>query len=184
MTWKIQQTILKLKKESITPNDISIMARHIKKPRDQALFVILYLTAGRVSEVVNTLYRKDLSEQEVDCRRVILFRLCNRKHKEKKFKDIPIPYEKEKELLDMIFPWLDSKELETCLFPFSKTRGYQIIKKETGWNPHWIRHIRLTNLAIYNDFNDQLLVKFAGWTDSRPSKEYMEIKWKDILQKY
>ena len=184
MTWKIQQNVLKQKKESITPNDIVITAKGIKKPRDQALFVILYLTAARISEVVGTLYRKDISQQEVDCRRIILFRLNNRKHKEKKFKDIPVPYEKEKELLELIFPWLESKQLETRLFDFSKTRGYQIIKKETGWNPHWIRHIRLTNLAVYNDFNDQLLVKFAGWTDSRPSKAYMEVKWKDILQKY
>ena len=184
MTWKHQQTELKTKKESITPNDIIIAAQKIPDARNRSFFIILYLTAGRISEVVKTLFRKDISWQEVDCRRIILFRLNNRKHKTKNFKDIPIPYEKEKELLDLLFPWIDSKELETCLFPFSKTRGYQIIKKETGWNPHWIRHIRLTNLAVYNDFNDQLLVKFAGWTDSRPSKEYMEIKWKDILQKY
>jgi len=184
MTWKHQQNELKLKKESITPNDILVVARRIKKPRDQALFIILYLTAGRISEVVKTLYRKDISEQEVECRRVILFRLVNRKHKAKKFKDVPIPYDKERDLLDIVLLWLDDFNMESCLFPFSKTRGYQIIKKETGWNPHWIRHLRLTNLAIYNDFNDQLLVKFAGWTDSRPSKEYMEIKWKDILQKY
>jgi len=184
MTWKLQQTILKQNKESITPNDIVIAAKKIKKPRDQALFIILYLTGGRISEVVGTLYRKDISLQEVDCRQIVLFRLCNRKHKDKKFKDIPVPMDKEKDLLDLLFPWLESKELETRLFNFSKTRAYQIIKKETGWNPHWIRHIRLTNLAVYNDFNDQLLVKFAGWSDSRPSKSYMEVKWKDILQKY
>ena len=90
MTWKIQQTILKTRKESITPNDIVIAARRIQKPRDRALFVILYLTAGRISEIVKTLYRKDISEQEVDCRRIILFRLINRKSKDKKLKDIPV----------------------------------------------------------------------------------------------
>jgi hypothetical protein len=182
-SWQSQK-VLKANKNSTTPNDIVIIAKGIKNPRNQALFVILYLTAGRISEVVRSLYRKDLSEQEVDFRRVILFRMNNRKHRKQNFKNIPIPYDKEKELLDIIFPWLDDKDLEQCLFPFTKTRGYQIIKKETGWNPHWIRHLRLTNLAVYNDFNDQLLVKFAGWTDSRPSKEYMELKWKDILQKY
>lgn len=183
-SWQHQEKVLKLNKQEVTPNDIIIMAKKILNEKYRALFIILYLTAGRVSEVARSLYRKDIEEREVNCRRIILFRLNNRKNKDKHFKDLPIPYDREKELLDIIFPFLDDIDLERQVFPFSKTRAYQIIKKETGWNPHWIRHIRLTHLAVYYDFNDQLLVKFSGWTDSRPSKEYMEIKWKDILQKY
>lgn len=182
-SWQQQKKLKEIKQE-ITPNDIIIYARKFRRPRDMALFIILYLTAGRISEVVRSLYRKDIEEREVNCRRIILFRLNNRKNKERKFKEIPIPYDKEKELLDMIFPYLDNIDLESRVFTISKTRAYQIIKKELGWNPHWIRHIRLTNLVTYQDFNDQFLVKFSGWTDSRPAKNYMEHKWKDILQKY
>ena len=184
MNWKYQQEVLKKNKDGISPNDIIVLANKIQNQRNRALFVILYLTAGRISEVVKTLYRKDVTEQEVDNRRIILFRLCNRKNPKRNIKDIPIPYDREKVLLDMVLGWLDNFEMDSLLFPFTKTRGYQIIKKEAGMNPHWIRHLRLTHLAVYYDFNDQLLVKFSGWSDSRPSKEYMEIKWKDILQKY
>ena len=182
-SWQ-QQKVLKQNKQDVSPNDIIIMAKKIKKERDRVLFVILYLTAGRVSEVVRSLYRKDITEQIADNRRIILFKLNNRKNKDKVFKELPIPYDKEKDLLDMIFPYLDRMEMEHCIFPISKTRAYQIIKKEFGWNPHWIRHIRLTNLVTYQDFNDQFLVKFNGWCDSRPARSYMEHRWKDILQKY
>ena len=184
MTWKYQMTVLKQQKDIPTPNDIVLVARRFKKPRDQALFIILYLTAARISEVIGTLYRKDINKVELNSRSITLFRLNNRKNPKRFFKDVPIPYDKEKELMDILNPWLDTFDMESMLFPFSKTRGYQIMKKNTGWNPHWLRHLRLTHLAVYQDMNDQLLSKFAGWSDSRPSKSYVEMKWKDILQKY
>jgi len=70
------------------------------------------------------------------------------------------------------------------LFNFGKTRAYQIIRQATGWNNHWLRHLRATHLVLYHDFNEQLLIKFMGWTNSLPAKHYMELKWTDILDKY
>jgi len=183
MTWAIQEK--KLKHSNIpNPNEIKIMAGAIRKPRDRALFILLYLTAGRISELVKVLCPKDITEAEVGPRKVLLIRLKNEKNRKRKFKDIPIPFEREPELIQMLYEYMDDMDMDVPIFKFGRIRAYQIIKKTTGFNPHFIRHIRLTHLAVYHDFNDQLLIRFAGWTDSRPAKNYMELKWTDILQKY
>jgi len=181
--WKYQK-ILQNKKEVPTPNDIYIAARKITNLRNRCLFILLYLTAGRISEVVGTLYRKDINEQFINNRRIIMIRMFNRKNPHRKFKDIPVPYDKESLLLDELLNFIKDKDMEEALFPFSRTRGYQIIKKEAGFNPHWLRHLRLSHLVIYQNFSDQILVKFSGWSDSRPSKNYMDLRVSDILQYY
>ena len=73
---------------------------------------------------------------------------------------------------------------EDIIFPFGKIRAYQLIRGTVGWNNHWIRHIRLTHLVVYHDFNEQLLLRFAGWTTTLPAQNYMEIRWVDFLEKY
>jgi integrase len=184
MTWKHQEGQLKKLKNLPTPKDIIVLAGGIQNLRDRALFIILYLTAGRISEIANSLQIKDIDEVERNGRKVLLIRLRNEKNKERQFKDIPIPFDKENELIQMLYEYLDNMDYENYVFNKSRFRAYQIIKEKTGFNPHFIRHMRLTHLTVYYDFNDQLLSRFAGWTDSRPAKHYMELKWTDILQKY
>jgi integrase len=52
-----------------------------------------------------------------------------------------------------------------------------------GVAPHYFRHCRLTHMVTEFDFNDQELVKYAGWTDSKPAKWYMSLKTTDLQKK-
>jgi hypothetical protein len=52
-----------------------------------------------------------------------------------------------------------------------------------GVAPHYFRHCRLTHMVTEFDFNDQELVKYAGWCDSKPAKWYMSLKTTDLQRK-
>jgi len=52
-----------------------------------------------------------------------------------------------------------------------------------GVAPHYFRHCRLTHMVTEFDFNDQELVKYAGWCDSKPAKWYMSLKTSDLQKK-
>jgi len=180
--WGLQAA---LKKNRIPhEGDIKVIAANIKDNRTKALFIMLYLTAGRVSEIVYELRKKDLVIQYKRGRTVLLINMPNRKHRKRHFKDIPIPLDKEEALLNLLNQYLKTLREDEVLFNFGKIRAYQLIRKATGWNNHWIRHLRLTHLVVNHDFNEHLLVRFAGWTNSLPAQEYMEIRWTDILDKY
>ncbi len=180
--WGLQES---LKKKKIPhQGDIRVIAANIDNIRTRALFIMMYLTAGRVSELCYELKKKDLTFQYKNGRAVLLISMPNKKHKKRHFKDIPIPLDKEEVLLEMLNEYLKTLSDEDPLFNFGKIRAYQLIRQSTGWNNHWVRHVRATHLVLYHDFNEQLLIKFMGWTNSLPAKHYMELRWSDILDKY
>ena len=180
--WGLQHSLKK--KRILNEGDIKILAANIKDLRTRALFILTYLTAGRMSELVYEIKKKDLIFKYTRGRSVLLVNMPNRKHLTRHFKDIPIPVDKESVLLELLTPYLKSLNDDDVLFPFGLIRAYQLIRDSSGFNNHWLRHLRLTHLVLYHDFNEQLLVRFAGWTNSLPAKSYMEIRWSDILDKY
>lgn len=185
-SWTYQKQLQEL--ESIpSPEEIIMISNNIKELRNQCLFILCYLTGGRISELVDRkgIKPENFSKQFVDDREIIVINITNLKNKHRHRKEIPIPLDKEisKELFIKAYEYISSIGYNTLLFDFTRQQAYNIIKKNTGLNPHYMRHIRATHLALYHDFNEFLLVKYMGWTDSRPAKHYMELKWKDILQK-
>lgn len=188
-----------LKKERIlTEGDIKIIAANNFKPdkakyylKNRALFILTYLTAGRISEVL-ALRKKDLRQETRRGRDLLLISMINRKHRKRHFKDIPIPLDNEYVLLEFLNEYLSKLKDDDLLFwtqvdrskSISRLHAYRILRRYTGFNCHWLRHLRLTHLVVNYDFNEQLLTQFAGWTNSLPAKNYMEIRWTNILDKY
>ncbi|MBC8494704.1 site-specific integrase [archaeon] len=188
-----QQNKLK-EKEIPSHSDIIITASNIEDLRTRSLFILLYFTAGRASEiccgrdkkgeVIDGIKKKDLELTFVKGRTILLIKTKNLKNKNRKYKYIPVPVDKEDVLLAQLNQYLGTLHPNQMLFPFAKHRAYQLIKPATGYNPHWIRHIRLTHLIKYYNLPDQLITRFAGWTDSRPAKHYIELRWQDIVDHY
>lgn len=166
------------------PEELRQIISSISSPRNKALISLAYLTGGRISELVDSAITKRMCVlTEKDNRQLLLIRMPNRKNKNRNNKDIPIPIDGEPLLVKYILVYLGTLELDEPLFQFQRSRAYQIIQKEIGMNCHFLRHLRATHLVVHKDFNEQLLLRFMGWSDSRPAKHYMEIRWKDILQK-
>jgi len=149
----------------------------------KALIAILYLTAGRVSEIEG-LTKNKLRIEFIDELPALFIRIINRKNRTKKTKKLVIPIEFEMDIYKHIETYLNTLQEEDVLFPFTKRRAIQIINETIGFNAHFIRHIRLTHLITSYDFKEYNLIKFAGWADGRPGKDYIELNIKDMFRAF
>jgi len=128
--------------------------------------------------------KKDFKIEEIDGRKCLFIRTENRKHKKRKTKRQPIPIEFESGIVYYLLDYLRMLDSDSFLFPFGPKRATQIINTTTGFNIHFIRHIRATHLVTIYDFNEQMLVQFMGWTDSRPAKSYIELRSRDTFRQF
>jgi len=181
----------------------------IKDKRLKAFLITQYLGAFRISEISRyTLYypekiirTKSLTREQVkiterDGRKILLFsQVRNLKNRGRKTKNIPVSMDGEhtKSLVRFLLRYIKSlpnndRYADGEIFPY--TRQYfhmkekKAIKKWLGYDFHVLnplRHIRLTHLAVYEKYTDQQLTLFAGWTDSRPAKNYISMRWDSII---
>lgn len=152
--------------------------------QDRALVVFSYLTAGRANEICGKPRKRDISFIVQKDRRIMLVTMPNLKNRMRHYKRLPVPIDREGNLVGIMVDYLDRLNDEDILFPFSSRTGREKMKRLCGFDFRYMRHIRLTHLVVIYDFNEQLLVRFAGWTDSRPAKHYMELRWVDFLSKF
>lgn len=180
MAWKVTD----LGREVPSQSEIYNLAKTITNPVHRTLFILSYLTAGRVQEVLS-LKRNQIEFEIIRNRQVMsIYHMPNEKNKKKNLKSFFIPLDREGKLVGLIRDYLYSLQSEQRIFTSFKTRqrAWQILKK-LDFHPHYLRHIRLTHLVTIYNLTDRLLVEFAGWTDSQPAKFYMELRPGDILEK-
>jgi len=181
-SWKYQREMQSRPELILDHANIVSFIMGIPHQRDSALMALLYLTGGRVSEVVKVIARRDIVFTVRSNREVMLVRMPNRKNKRTLNKTQPVPIDQERVLAGLIQSFISTFDDDVPIFDITPSRAWQITRKY-GYNPHMMRHLRLTHLVIMYDFNEQLLIRFAGWTDGRPAKHYMELKWSDLLDK-
>lgn len=169
--------------------------RKLQTLRARALFAVYYLSACRCSEIVakatgkpsgfQGLRRGHIKKVYVNDKPFMQIRAKNRKHRTRRTKQLLCPIEFEGKIVKHLVRYLKLfKDNKSRLFPFKNKRAIQIIRESTGFNPHFIRHIRATHLVSIYDFNEQMLVRFMGWTDARPAKAYMELKTRDFARAF
>lgn len=221
--WKQQRV---LKKEHIP--DISQMYEMLDRfdfIHEQALFVLAYQTAGRISELIQTPFLKkvtykkevvdkegiqivrvvrninntpiqekvekvqidypgilvrDLTFTERGGKRILIVRMANRKNKNFKKKNIPIPIDKEPLMVKVIKTYIEGKGSDEPLFPFKIWQAEKILAK-VGMNPHFLRDIRLTHMVTMYGYNAHQLVKFAGWQNISPAERYVRLGVDDLV---
>lgn len=181
--WKFQR-IAQKRGDLPSQNTIKKYISSIRNLRDKALVSLLYITAGRVSEVLE-ITRESFDKTVKSNRNIVIIKLPNRKHKKRYYKEIPVPLDRKDNIffLKVVEEYVNSSPGIHKLFPISKQRVWQILRKEIDMNPHYLRHIRLTHLVTMYDFREQQLILYAGWTDSRAAKHYMELKIEDVLER-
>jgi len=183
-----------LHKEKIpTVKDIIEIAEGISSERERCLFVLLYLTAGRLQEIVmynskkeirSSIRKSDITIQDRDNRKILLINIRNEKNRTRHRKDLPVPLDvdENKVFYNLMVDYLNSLDDNEELFPFSYKRAYALLNKiNPDWNPHWIRHIRLTHLITVYGYREHQLRLYSGWSDSRPASKYLEMKWEDLI---
>lgn len=165
-----------------TQEELYQIAREIGKSSHRTLFVLSYLTAGRVNEVLDLTFDQFKMETRLGRRVLTIYHMLNEKHRSRHSKTFHIPLDRESKLIGLMLPYLNSRKGKHIFRFHSRQRAWQILTK-IGFFPHYLRHIRLTHLVTIYGLSDQLLIKFAGWTNSLPAQYYMELKAEDILEK-
>lgn len=163
------------------PKEIEILFNSIPGARSRALFALAYLTAGRCNEVLS-LEEAQFKHIEVGGRRLLLIEnMKNSKNRKKKFKDIPLPLDEHKPLMDFLLTYLEARKGKRLFDFYTVSRAEQLLNEAVGMNPHFIRHVRLTHLAKYKQFDPMQLMKFAGWTTTDLVDRYINYNWRDLV---
>lgn len=189
--------------EALTMGDIYTIGNRYEDPQSRALFFLCYLTGARISEAlavtprdINTANLKGLG----DC---VTVRLLTRKNKKVPIRDVPVLMaHKEGEMMayvssyisvegpaktDKIFGHLTRtnawNKLTSQKIIVRALHGRKILEEhEQRINPHYLRHCRLTHLVQHYGLNDIQLMRFAGWSNTKPAIVYVHLNWMDLAR--
>lgn len=119
-----------------------------------------------------------------DC---LMLHCRNEKHKSVHYKNLPASFAKEGVILNPLWDWLQLQEKGKELFPVCRRYIDRWIKKHAPFfrSSHFLRGLRCTHLVNESDykFNESYLQKFAGWSNTLPSKFYVMLSPEDLIDK-
>lgn len=159
----------------------------------EAFIYTLYLTGGRISEVLTLRVKDILVDENKEWLEFILPTKKSRKNDEP-IRSIPI-YLKDKEnkqFLDPIIKWYDyvvnkiendSSLNDTLrLYPIDRFQGYYACKVGIGSNPHFERKIFITQKATRNNMSIPKLQKLSGHKSAGNLVYYLNVGTDDIKE--
>src|SRR3990167_8643318 len=175
--------------EVFTQGEILSFIRNHKssKPKLQececAFIALSYLSAGRVSEIVNRIKVKHISydtleDEEKRIRKFMTIRLpYTLKNKKHPARILVSPIDKEAVFVEFIENYIkiDKLNRDDVMFPFSRVKGWKIIKKATGERHHWLRHCRISHLISLYNYNEAEIMRNAGWSNTKPLSTYAHL---------
>lgn len=188
--------------EPLEMNEIYELGSRYPIVQDRALIYFLYLTGCRVSEALACRIR-DLQERETrEFGNVLTVKLITLKNRRQRIRIIPIPMNKhEGPMLKVFQKFIKGMAPEQRIFAGLKSRMnvcYHLAKHELTTravhdkeildeftfkvHPHYMRHCRLTHMVTYYGFGETKLVRFAGWTNSKPAQVYVALDWDDLAR--
>jgi len=195
--WGVQKSNDRIDLPVPSVNRLAEVVGAIVSAEERALVGLVYLTGGRISELIqsnrygrhmDSIKRSQIDLETYDGHNIVKITIRNLKKRKDKnaFKIIPIPLDitSNRVMFDLIWPYIKEKSGEEELFPYGYTKAMKIINKTTGWNPHWIRHIRTNHLLVHFDFKEEQVRLHMGWTDLRPMTKYAGTRWTDIVKGY
>lgn len=152
--------------------------------RDRALMALLYLTAGRITEVLSL--RKKQFQLDLDPDFLIITNMIVVKRKKKARKGLPIrdevPLAKRGPLLrftQFVLNYMDMiKNPEDKLFRFGRSRAWQIVNYVTG---KWCHFFRSQSESYYGKIFSNIfaLKDFVMVTDAKTLSQYVKTDWRE-----
>jgi hypothetical protein len=172
------------------------IAFKIQNKRDQALFVMEFLTGGRVNEILGRVRKRDFEYQTVKGDKFLVIKnFWTEKTYTHPIRDMPIPVALESELVAIIKDYLSPLHDDTILFTIKRCRAWKIIsdiisqyKEKSITNKfrnsnHFMRHCRNTDLVVRYGYDILDLMKWNGWLDERSAKKYVHLNKRDLMRK-
>lgn len=153
-----------------------------------SMIIITYLTGGRISEILKLRFQDIKVEDKEKNKKAnwVKFLLVTKKTRTQNAKRyLSINYDDlfYKKMLDIFFDWfLEEKPKnkdEDYMFKVSRSHAYRIFSL-LGFNPHFLRKLKLTTLANTYNFNVPKLQKFSGHKEMKSLAPYIQFSTKDI----
>ena len=178
-----------------TQADVLWKIRQVKKPSHRALCAILYLTGGRINEVIRQVRRNQVCLESVDkdgqAKPFLVFRdvptLKRRGPSKMAPRSIVVPIDKEGAFVECMREWLDGPEFvgkpQEYLFRFGYGAAYKYFREAVGWWPHFFRHCRTSHLLSVYGMDSEAVRLWHFWTDSRHVATYGHLNWRDLARK-
>lgn len=189
--------------EALPMEDIYRVGNRYEDPRDRTLFFFCYLTGARISEALASTPQDMTVVKSDSLGDYITVRLLTRKNKRIPFRDVPVPMKhREKNMVDYIYSYMEietQKKTDRIFNHLTRTNAWNRLTKnsvriraihgkailddhEQRVNPHYLRHCRLTHLVQHYGFNDIQLMRFAGWSNTKPATVYVHLNWMDLAR--
>lgn len=189
--------------EAMSMEDIYNIGKQYRDPRTRALFFFCYLTGARISEALATTPKDITRSSSQELGDYITVRLLTRKNKRIPIRDVPVPLRhREGEMMAYMDAYSRVERpapggrnfghltrtnawnrLTAVKVVVRALHGREIIEKyEKKINPHYLRHCRLTHLVQHYGFNEIQLMRFAGWTNTKPATVYVHLNWMDLAK--
>lgn len=184
--------------EAISMEEILPLAHRYTDHEDHVLVQFLYMTGCRITEALNTRVRDISWGNHAKLGEVLNIKLITLKNRKNKIRIIPVPMRAPtKTMVSKLIEWTDILGPDALIFSVSRNtawnhlsketittraiHGKEIIDKYTFKNrPHYMRHCRLTHLVQNYGFDALRLMRYAGWTDTKPAQVYLQLNWMDL----
>lgn len=152
--------------------------------KKRAFLSFLYVTATRINEVIKIIKANDVELKQFNKQDfLVINQVPTLKRKLKVKRNIPIPILREEYFVNFIVEYVDTLQGDDVLFDFSPEYAWKIVNQCTGMFPHYLRHLRLTNLVTDYGLTTSELRQFTGWTNDSPASVYVHLGWQDIAKK-
>jgi len=159
--------------------------REFYECRDRALISLLYLTCGRVSEVLSLTKKQFVFDEEPDFiiikNMIVVKRKKKAKRKRRSIRDeVPLPKSGPlAPFTQFVTEYLTRLiNAETKLFEFGRHRAWQIVRFVTG---KWCHYFRSQGESWYGKIFSNIfaLKDFVGVVDASTLSDYVKTDWKD-----
>ena len=159
--------------------------REFYEVRDRALISLLYLTCGRISEVLSLTKKQFVFDEDPDFIIVKNMIVVKRKRKAKRKRrsireEVPLPRAGPMSLFtQFVAEYLNRlSDPEEKLFKFGRHRAWQIVSFITG---KWCHYFRIQGESWYGKIFSNIfaLKDFVGVVDASTLSDYVKTDWKD-----
>ena len=180
--------------EAITQEEIlNIINSPRLKLETKALLSLMYVTGGRISEVL-LLRPMDIHHSEGEDS--IAIDMVTKKNKKSKNRVVPVILNPiELEMMRIAKKYIAAREIKTVdkIFPFGQNKAWRKLKMikisirvttpegerqeeyPLALYPHYFRHCRATHFVTLYHLNAFELTNVMGWSDARPAEVYVHL---------
>lgn len=167
--------------KALTREEINQIIYSLENEEDRVLFMIQYLTASRISEVL-ALTPKDFFIEEIKGKKFLFIRMPVLKKRNSIEEKMP-PIDFNDEFVPHILNYIKKFKEDEKIFKISRHLAWARLNKIKRMRTHTFRKSRLTELVRKYGWDVFDLVKFVGWSSAAPAIAYVRQDTKDLALK-